>query len=252
MLIDAFAMDSLVLLAVILAGGSVSLLVAALFLQVLHRRLDGEANRVPVAPFFAAVTTIWALIFGFVAAEVWQMNNRATEAALAERSSIQRLAGIAAEDALDLPGMREALSEYVLAVTADEWGADANATPHPRVDAAVQTMRLSVIDIARSDLPPALLSKMIVDFDELQDARELRLAIGQRNLAELKWTLVVVLAVLSQFSIAFVHRDRIRAGRSAIAIFTLAACLGIWLVALHASPYGGSVSITPAQLADLF
>jgi len=113
-------------------------------------------------------------------------------------------------------------------------------------------MRLSVIDIARSDLPPALLSKMIVDFDELQDARELRLAIGQRNLAELKWTLVVVLAVLSQFSIAFVHRDRIRAGRSAIAIFTLAACLGIWLVALHASPYGGSVSITPAQLADLF
>jgi hypothetical protein len=252
MLIDAFATDSLILLAVILGGGALSLLLAILFLQVLHRRLAGEPTRVPVAPFFASVTTIWALIFGFVAAEVWQTNNRATEAALAERSSIQRLAGIAAPDALDLPQLRRALAEYVIAVAEDEWGRDANSAPHARADAAVQGLRLNLIVAAHGGMPEALVSKMIVDFDELQDARELRLAIGQRNLAELKWTLVVVLAVLSQISIAFVHRDRPRAGRVAIGIFTIAACLSIWLVALHATPYSGSVSITEAHLTDLF
>ncbi|MGY6646831.1 MAG: bestrophin-like domain [Salinarimonas sp.] len=252
MLIHAFSFDSLMLLAIILIAGAVSYGIAVLILRIMHRRLEGEGARVPVPAYFTAVTTIWALIFGFVAAEVWQMNNRAVEASLAERSSIQRLAGSAAVEALDLFALRVGLSDYVTAVTEDEWGAGANREPHPRADAAVQAIRLALLEAARTNTPEPLLAKMIVDFDELQDARELRLAIGQRHVAELKWALVVVLALLSQIAIAFVHRDRLRAGRAAIAIFTVAACLSIWLVALHASPYSGSVSISPQNLTALF
>ncbi len=252
MLIHAFSFDSLMLLAIILIAGAVSYGIAVLILRIMHRRLEGEGARVPVPAYFTAVTTIWALIFGFVAAEVWQMNNRAVEASLAERSSIQRLAGSAAVEALDLFTLRVGLSDYVTAVTEDEWGAGANGAPHPRADAAVQAIRLALLEAARTNTPEPLLAKMIVDFDELQDARELRLAIGQRHVAELKWALVVVLALLSQIAIAFVHRDRLRAGRAAIAIFTVAACLSIWLVALHASPYSGSVSISAQNLTALF
>ncbi len=252
MLFNAFSLDSLFLLAMILAAGSVSFVFALLILQLMHRRFGGDGMRVPVPASFTAVTTIWALIFGFVAAEIWQMNNRAVEAVLAERSAIQRLAGSAAVEALDLFDLRVGLGEYVRAVTDDEWGAGGNAAPHPRADAAVQDIRLALLGASRSDVPDAFISKMIVDFDELQDARELRLTIGQRHVAELKWTLVVMLALLSQFAIAFVHRDRLRAGRGAIAIFTFAACLSIWLVALHASPYSGSVSISRDTLLDLF
>ncbi|MCC5978032.1 MAG: hypothetical protein JJU21_08215 [Salinarimonas sp.] len=251
MLLNAFSLDSLLLLAIILSAGAVSFGFALLTLQILHRRLEGEGARVPVPAYFSAITTIWALTFGFVAAEVWQMNNRAVEAALAERSSVQRLAGSAAVEALDLFTVRVGLYEYVAAVTEEEWGGNANTEPHPRADAAVQSLRLALLEAARGDMPEAFISKMIVDFDELQDARELRLTIGNRHVAELKWTLVVVLALLSQISIAFVHRDRPRAGRAAIAIFTVAACLSIWLVALHASPYQGSIGISPGKLADL-
>ena len=252
MLLNAFALDSLLLLAMILAAGAVSFGFAVMLLQLMHRRLDGEGIRIPVPAYFSAVTTIWALIFGFVSAEVWQMNNRAIEASLAERSSIQRLAGSAAVEALDLFALRVGLSDYVAAVTKDEWGAGANSEPHARADAAIQDIRLALLEAARMDIPEPVIAKMIVDFDELQDARELRLAIGQRHVAELKWALVVILALLSQVTIAFVHRDRLRAGRGAIAIFTLAACLSIWLVALHATPYSGSVSISHDKLLGLF
>lgn len=252
MLFNAFSLDSLLLLALILAAGAVSFGFAVMMLQVMHRRFGGDGMRVPVPASFTAVTTIWALIFGFVAAEIWQMNNRAVEAVLAERSAIQRLAGSAAVEALDLFSLRVGLGEYVTAVTVDEWRGGGNAAPHPRADAAVQEIRLALLDAARADVPEAFIAKMIVDFDELQDARELRLTIGQRHVAELKWTLVVMLALLSQLAIAFVHRDRLRAGRGAIAIFTVAACLSIWLVALHATPYSGSVSISHDKLLGLF
>ncbi len=251
MLIQAFSFDSLILLAIILLAGAVSFGLAVLILNIMHRRLMGEGARLPVQAYFTAVTTIWALIFGFVAAEVWQVNNRAVEASLSERSSIQRLYGSAAVEALDLFTLRVGLSDYVAAVTEDEWGAGANGAPHPRADAAVQDIRLALLEVARTDIPEPVIAKMVVDFDELQDARELRLAIGQRHVAELKWALVVVLALLSQIAIAFVHRDRLRAGRTAIAIFTVAACLSIWLVALYASPYGGSVRVSPENLTAL-
>ena len=111
-------------------------------------------------------------------------------------------------------------------------------------------MRLSVIDIARSDLPPALLSKMIVDFDELQDAREIapRYRPAQSGGAQVDpcgGSGGFYRSFRSPSSI--VHRIRAPGVRRSQSL-PLAACLGIWLVALHASPYGGSVSITPGTI----
>lgn len=243
--------DSLMLLAFVAAGGLASWFMATSLLRYWNGRFDGQAARVPVAPFFTAVTTIWALIFGFVAAETWRTNAEASAAALAERSAIQRLAGMADEGALDLAPLRGALALYVDGVVEDEWGTRANAEPSPRVEEALQAIRLSLISATRLGVSPILLSKMIADFDELQDARNERLAIGSGQVASLKWALVVILALLSQTAIAFVHLDRPAAGRTALAIFTVAACASVWLVALHAVPYEGGVRIGEDRIAGL-
>ncbi|TVR11273.1 MAG: DUF4239 domain-containing protein [Salinarimonadaceae bacterium] len=243
--------NSLILLAMVAAGGLASHVVALGLLRYWSARFDGQTTRLPVAPFFAAVTTIWALMFGFVAAEIWRTNSDASTTALAERSAIQRLAGMADETALDLPLLRGALFLYVEGVVADEWGAQANARPSPRVDEALQAFRLGLIAATRQGMSPILLSKMIADFDELQDARNERLAIGSGQVASLKWALVAVLALLSQASVAFVHTDRPAAGRTALMIFTVAACASIWLVALHALPYSGGVRISETEIAGL-
>jgi hypothetical protein len=59
---------------------------------------------------------------------------------------------------------------------------------------------------------------------------------------------VIFLTVLSQIAIASVHADRPRAGRRALAIFTVAATVSLWILALHANPYLGVHSLDYSML----
>lgn len=71
----------------------------------------------------------------------------------------------------------------------------------------------------------------------MQDAQSERLAIGQGSHSAYKWNFVIFLTVLSQITIAAVHADRPPAGHRALAIFTVAATVSLWILALHANPY---------------
>ena len=55
-----------VLLAWIIAASVVALYGAFLLLRRFHRRFDGNSDAVPVASFFGAITTIWAMVFGSI------------------------------------------------------------------------------------------------------------------------------------------------------------------------------------------
>ena len=199
---------------------------------------------VPVATFLSTVATAWALALGFAAADVWANTTLATQAASEERSSISRLAGMARPDALDLPMMREGLINYNNAVRDIEWGQTANTEATPEVDEALQVIRLSIIVASRSGTSEPLLAKMIQDFDELQDARNKRLAIGDSSVSEYKWYLVFFLTFLSMVSIVAVHADRPAAARNALVIFATAATVSLWILILHATPYTGEAAIT--------
>jgi hypothetical protein len=239
-----FALPPLPLLAAFAAFVALSLLLSLLALRALHRRWEQDARILPVAPFFTAVTTIWALSLGFAAADLWGVRAQAEQASSAERSSISRLHGMSADDALDAPRLREALAAYASAVAQVEWGEAANARPAEEVERALQSMRLAIIELARAGTPAALMAKMAQDFDELQDARNTRLAIGAGSISEYKWYLVLVLTVMSMIAIAAVHADRPPAGRWSLAIFAVAATASLWILALYANPYSGGARIT--------
>lgn len=239
---------ALILLAWIAVASLASFHAASLLLRWFHRRYDGVAASVPVNSFFGAITTIWALVFGFVAADVWAANADAGKAAVEERAALIRLSGMAHPAALDLPELESALRSYVDAVAGTEWGAYSNLRAAPEAEAALQDIRLALLAGAAAGVSPVLLGKMIADFDELQDARTKRLAIGAGNIQLLKWALVVMLSLMSMVAIAFVHRDKLRAGRTALKIFTVAASAAIWLVLLHSGPYDGPVRISSHEL----
>ncbi len=238
-----------ILLGWIVAASVVALYAAELLLRMFNNRLHGETSAVPVNSFFGAITTIWALVFGFVAADVWSANSGAAVAAVEERSALIRLAGMADAAALDLPDLEGALHRYVIAVSRSEWNENGNRAPAPEAEVALQSIRLALLAAAATDVPTVLVGKMISDFDELQDARTKRLAIGAGDIQPLKWALVIMLGLMSMVSIAFVHRDKPRAGRTALKIFTIAAAAAIWLVLLHSAPYLGPVRITSAEIA---
>jgi hypothetical protein len=227
------------------AFGLATFILACLALRVFHLSLGAKPTALPVAPYFTAITTVWALSFSFTAADIWSANARASQAAAAERSALTRLAGTAHRDALDLPIVIDGLRAYKRAVEDHEWGATSNGSSAAAADLAVQHIRLGIVEAAKAGAVEPLIAKMVQDFDELQDARNERLALGLGAYNVYKWYLVLFLTFLSQIAIAFVHSDRARAGRHALAIYTIAATISIWILALHANPYVGVSSLTP-------
>jgi hypothetical protein len=244
-----FSLSSFPLLLVSLLFGAVALALGLGMLALSRARFAAIPQSVPVAPFFTAVTTVWALSLGFVAADLWNLRADAEKAASAERSSVSRLLGMSAPAALDAAALREALAAYSAAVRDAEWGGNANAAPSQAVEDALQDMRLALIALARQATPQPLMAKMAQDFDELQDARNERLAIGHGSVNAYKWYLVLMLTLLAMVAIASVHADRPPAGRTALSIFATAAVVSLWVLAMHANPYTGSASIAFAPPA---
>ena len=250
-MIDIFSLSGPALFWIFALFGLATLAVSMTFLWFSHRNLGSKTTPIPVAPFFNAVTTVWALSFGFIAADIWAGNTLASQSASAERSALMRLSGMAQRDALDLPVVIDGVRAYRFAVETVEWGESANREPSPLVEMAIQHLRLGIVAAARDGALPVLISKMVQDFDELQDARNERLAIGEGAHSIYKWSLVIFLTFLSQIAIASVHADRPRAGNRALTIYTIAASVSLWILAMHANPYTGvyGIDISTIQVA---
>lgn len=236
------------LIVLLLAFGIGVFILSLLALSLFSRLLRAGVIAAPVAPFFVSITTVWALTLGFIGADVWSMNNQAEYAANAERSAIGRLLGMATPEALDLPALGAAVNAYQAMVVQDEWGRGANRVAAVSVEAALRSIHLVIIAAAKADLPPTLGYKLITAFDALQDARNLRLAIGGGILSPYKRYLLVFLTVLAHLAIALVHADRPKAGWPALAIFAMASTASLLVLALHADPYGGVLDLTADRL----
>jgi hypothetical protein len=244
LLIFLFSQSALVQLLLLSAFGVVCFVLALSFLKLfrtLHPRLDGA---LPVPTFLGTVATAWALALGFAAADVWTARGHAEQSAAEERSAISRLAGMAQPAALDMPDVIVALRDYNAAVRDVEWGGSLNRDPADEVDEAIQRIRLGIVAEANTSEAAPLLIKLTQDFDELQDARNKRIAIGSNSVSQYKWHLVLFLTFLSTITIVAVHADKPIAARNTMLIFLSAAIVSLWILSLHAVPYSGPAALT--------
>jgi hypothetical protein len=242
-LASIFSLSAFFLFLAFAVFGLAVLGIALVALGYFRRQAERNAASIPVTTFVSAIATAWALSLGFAAADVWSIRAQAEQAASEERSAIGRLAGMASPDALDSENIMQSLSIYRAAFLEKEWKQLGNRDPAPEVDQALQQIRLEIIALARSQVPATLVAKMTRDFDELQDARNKRIAIGETSVSEYKWYLVLFLTILSMIAMAAVHADRPPAGRNALAVFAVAAAVSLWILALHANPYIGPAPI---------
>ncbi len=246
-----FAMHPVLMFVVFAAFGLITYLLSLGALAWFGRGAPVPTTTMPVPNFAATITTAWALALGFAAADIWTANSQARLAAAEERSAIVRMIGISGTDMLSRPEMVLSLRAYKEAVADVEWGELRNARPHESVDVAIEAIRSDIVAIALEDTPSLLIGKIIGDFDQLQDARSARLALGQGPRDDYKWYLVLFLTVLSQVALAAVHGDRNKGGRRALAIFSIAAAVSLWILALHANPYVGVARIDFDELRAL-
>ncbi len=228
--------EALLLLSVLLFV--IACLMVALAILKWGRLIPLPVNHVPVPAFIGVIATTWALSLGFAASDLWLLGSRADQAVTAERSAVMRLVGSAAPAALDVPELRENIMRYVQLVERSEHMRNAaDALGDPEVNAAVQDIRVTVLQIAASGTPGAVAAKIVNDFDELQDARNVRLAMRISLIDTSKWYLLVSLTFMTMVTIALVHIDRPLAGRNASVIFAIVAFSGLWVLVVHVDPF---------------
>lgn len=215
----------------------ISLSLSFVVLRLWRRAFQGSAGQVPTPAFLGIIATAWALSLGFAASDVWTLAARADQAVSAERSSAKRLLGISDRSALDLPTLRAAVTEYArLVQTVEREGTLAHG-PDQRVDAALQKIRLGLLEMVDKGVAAPLIEKAVQDFDALQDARNDRLAIGASAVDETKWYLVLCLTVMAMVTIAIVHAETPKAARNALIIYTVVVGACLWIMAINANPY---------------
>lgn len=227
-------------------------LFGAMSLRRFMRQAQTDSNTMPIPVFLSTLATTWALVFGFVASDIWSVNSQAVQAASAERSSLSRLLGMTQVDALNDGLLHKQLTLYRSSVAQLEWGRDLNAVPNSQVEQALQSIRMGLL--ARADAgytPDTITARMMDDFDELQDARNERLAIGASSINVDKWSFLIVFSLLVQLAVAAIHADRLQGGRKAVCWYAIMVAMSLYVLALHVNPYTGVSGVHPQILFSM-
>jgi hypothetical protein len=202
-----------------------------------------------VAPFFTAVSVLFALLTGFLGNDVGDRNKRAWQAVNTESTAAHAVYTLSVASASDMQDIRTALRDYLQSAIKDEWPDLANKGASPKTEEAYARLLREVSDpgIAQAAGNPvhnALLNGVL----RLGEARSARVAIASDHTTELKWISVLILGLITQISLAAVHLDKTRAQLTAIVLFSCAAVVALGLIALQEQPFDGAIRITPEAL----
>ncbi len=205
-----------------------------------------------VAPFFGAVSVLFALLTGFLASDISDRNRQATRAIQAEVSELRNVFTLSVASASDMKQIRADWAAYVKAVVTDEWKAMTEGESAPSASAAYDEMlrEVSAPKIATESgaaVHTALLSAAV----RVGTARSDRLSLASDNTSVLKWSMVLMLGVMTQISLALVHLTKRNAQMAALTVFSVAAVLSLGLIALQEHPFAGPVRLDAAPLQEL-
>jgi hypothetical protein len=197
---------------------------------------------------------IFALLVGFLAAQVWNDSDRASMAVNREASALRAVVLLAAE----FPGepearVRDLVRLYIQDAVTQEWPAmarrDATLTIAPaRLNEA---LRLTLSLDARSNGQVAAQREMLVSLENALEARRQRIILSGSSINWVKWTVLLVQAGLTLITIALIHSDNRAANRLIVTIFATGVGVAVVLIASHSRPFTGEISVQPAVLLQV-
>jgi hypothetical protein len=203
-----------------------------------------------VAPFFGSTAIIFGLLIAFLSNDIWDRNKQAEHLIFAESDTLVALYSLSAASGVDNQGLRTAIRSYVTAVIEDEWPRLAVQQRSAQADAALNALLREVaatgvgkdVSVQRTMLDMAL---------RVRAAHEDRVVLSNDRTVVTKWIAVLLLALITQLSIAVVHLEKPRPQAAALVIFTLAAVSILGLLAVHEAPFEPPVFIPPGPIADV-
>ena len=235
----------------------VAVLVTAAIYAVVISLSTGERGRAfaSISPgLLPPMGIVFALLVGFLAAQVWTSGERAAAAVSEEASSLRAVVLLSSE----FPGepgarMRGLVARHIEDAVTKEWpqmaeqGATLSAVPQPLADLQATALGL------RPESPGQTIAQqeIVTSLEHALDARRQRIIVSQSSVNGAKWGAVAALAILTLFAIAFIHSGNRRAAAIAMALFASAAAAAIVMIAAQERPFAGHFSVNPTALEQV-
>ena len=232
-------------------------LVTAAIYAVVMSLSTGERGRAfaSISPgMLPPMGIIFALLVGFLAAQVWTSGEHAATAVSQEASSLRAVVLLSSE----FPGepetrMRGLVHRYIEDTVTKEWpqmaerGVTLSVVPQPLAELQATAVGL------RPDSPGQSIAQqeIVRSLEAALDARRQRIIVSQSSVNGAKWGAVASLAILTLFAIAFVHSGNRRSAAIALTLFAAAASAAIVMIAVQERPFAGHFAVSPTPLEQV-
>jgi hypothetical protein len=180
---------------------------------------------------------------------VWESYRTATQTVLQEREGIVAVLELANAVPSESTRLRDRVDRYVTSVVDDEWYQRPVGHGSDHTDAAL----LALLGAAASQqtgiaASAAVQAELLNAVQRISAARSARLVLMHAPNDSPRWTAVLLLALLTQISVAVAHLDRVRAQVVALSLSTAAAIIALALVAMLERPFDGANQVSPEPL----
>ncbi|TVQ03230.1 MAG: DUF4239 domain-containing protein [Roseinatronobacter sp.] len=200
-------------------------------------------------PTFVAVSTLFALFAGFLLADTMGRKDRASQAVQTESAALFGL-GVASEITMASgERIRAAILDYADSVVEDEWPRLIQERGSDRTEQALLELLRAVRDTADDEGHSAAAhGQMLSLARDIVEARTSRIALVANHYQKFSWSALFLLGFLTQFVMGMGFLDRASANRQAMVVFSLAAVVALWLLAIQDNPFRGAVKVSPEAI----
>lgn len=242
-------MSLVVFLATYVATGVIYWIVKALAVGDRARAFKG------VSPgLLPPLGIIFGLFVAFVAAQVWNDVDRAKAAVTGEASALRAVVLLADSFPGELRARLHSLvRRQITEAVTQEWPLMArhHATLTLAPPALVEALQVALALTPRGDGEAVAQREMVASLEKALEARRQRIMISQSSVNWVKCIGLLLQAACTLLAIAMVHSDNRLTAALAMTLFATGVGISLMLIAAHARPFTGEMSVGPQLLLQV-
>ena len=224
----------------------IAVIITRIFLSQKTRPLMLQYEGV-VVPFFGLPAVLFSLSAALMATSIWENYNIAAKAIKAESQGLIEIISLASTiPELKNSNLANTTRTYAKSILDEEWQTLSSASnDSPKTIEKFIAMRSDFFKAANQLNNNAESKILIHAFQTVDNARGIRLAYVSFDVHPLRMTGILLLAILVQIAVAFIHVAKPKALIVAMSIATATVLITICMIALtFSSPYHGIISIS--------
>jgi Protein of unknown function (DUF4239) len=197
--------------------------------------------------------TLFALLVGFIAVEVWSNFDRAKAAVATEASALRAvvlLAGAFPEE--QKTRIYTLINRHIDEAVNKEWPSMAHqratlsTLPTALVEELHDTLTLKAADDSQRVAQPEIVKALHTALD----ARRQRIVISESTVGAVKWTAILLQGLCTLVAIAMVHSDNRLTCAITLTLFATGIALSVLLIAAYSRPFTGK-TVSPELLKQV-